>query len=1659
MKSLPKFLLALVLISGNLFANGLTFSATDGSGAEGWIGEGTKRATITNTTSKSIIIDGVRLTIPNKPGFSVTYPGDANVAGVNDGNGADRYDLRLINKQNNFVAGDTKTIPMNLSQWGFTGDWSPSHEQYLAKIGNWSSIKIVDTSILEITQLDSLIREPWFYDSTLYIPDSLGIRGGDSSGGIIDSWWDSEGDTAVWQIQVFPPDRVTKNEDLWNTPFQWNPKTMGTETTSGRYAGSGPFYMMALSMAQQYMKVDMQLMAAMGVKESNAGVGSYITENTDLWNGTMHWETATYGDIIHPPFPKFFPYTSVSEERGGQLFINTPGYGNNTVGNCPQLGNVTMISSLYMMYIYQSMYSATSFDAAKYFYEAKDKEIAAKLFAWAWNKGQNSAFINVLSDESAKTYDDLRDYNTAIRYFHGVFHQVDEFDRMNRLAASNGVLPSQGGVEVYDENITKLDVEEFYFGTDGNGSTGELGTGGILWHFDLTEELRMTLWNDLDSAFEIMKGKAYDAGIPNAEADKITFRYDWLAILRIAQQYLDLDIPIPNTEQFKNWIGQHSNDTVSSIKDQGIEDIYPHLVNEGRKVTNGKMEVTFTVTDETYLNIDGTPTVEWTSDVNLGLWKPATFVSGDTLSATYKVSLTEDEVVAIAGETVVPSWVRGYDRNYNAIIDTFSLFWDIPKEPELDSAIAIDEDGDGSIDAINVFMTKSAAPDADALDAVSTFNYSWPAKGAGKSGTPTVNNSVLTIRDGSLNGGEGEGEVTFDYPGKSGYQSAVLDRIGPALVSAESFYSASKENDTVQVVFTEPLGNSFNNNETYFTVIRGSNESDNVSKEVIKLDDKTYQIIFDYGTVIKDDSLAIVENGGVIDAKDNKPHSDNRHVPITFVGVPAEVELDSAVALDSDGDGSIDFIEVFVQKGPADDADELNSVTNFKYSWPNKGATDDGTPTVTDSSLIITDGSLNGGAGEGEVTFDYPSKSGYQAAVLDRIGPALVSARCLWSETLENDTVEIEFTEDLGNSFNNNETYFTLIRGSDETATESKEVIRVDDSHFKIIFDHGTIENGDSLALVVNSGIEDTKGNRPHNENRHVPVTIIGGKKPKFEQGQMFDSDGDGDADSIEVIISLGTNEPETMYDLDSLFYSWPDKGNWIWADGKEKNDTVLNISGLSHSETKGDGELQLHFQSGTISGTLEDRVGPVISEALLWENHGGDDTLQVKFSEDVDGISNGDMVIALFGSDLQSKIAKRYIGGNVWLLTFDNGTIQLGDSVSIVANSSLEDSAGNRVHSENRKEEVTLKLRPIGVSENGSGFFDEDSDGEMDLLILKMNSEVDDDRISSFEGVVVWENENGDVDSFHIENSLFDADGSDEVVVDLESFDFNGELTSIDRVRYGQFILKQEDSDLPDGELNERVVNPKDMMAPILVETASYRGETLLEESSTITDTLIVTFSEEIKDPGINSNGDSTIFVLTGNNGEYRVNITGGSTVDGVTFEFLVESDSNDVVIPTVHDFIKIEGNGQIEDREGNSQNRETPFVPFDLVYLPAEYEIVVYPSPYVLNSSEPNELLEKYDIPGDGRLAIMVRPYGDRAGEEMKGYLTLHDAVGNVVADRQEMELTYRGALLYHTDGTNTNGRELGSGAYRGYIYVISETDGQRHEDKFPIMIGIRK
>lgn len=383
-----------------------------------------------------------------------------------------------------------------------------------------------DEKPITITELSTLITTPNFYNPNHRYIDELGGKGGRYSAGFLDTW--------LGETQIL---------------FSYNDLPIRVNQTDTKIIadGSNLLYWMTLAMGQEYMNVDMQWMIGFGAKETFSGTpwaGPPFNVNSDGAFGPFEVELYTGLDraISYPPF-----YPEYEIQLANALDINTSGidptqFMNHYVGADPTLLNESRVISAYMLSItnFFAIYNWYSYAKDLCWHKVidmpADEYYGLGAMAITYNLGVFSAgpvadtmnkdnYQTTLADPNAR--DLLPQGNSFYRK-----HITEVIETVvNRSAEAN----TDMSINLWDYQIEWTVVERFFLGE--GGTVAQQGLGGILRHFKTEDALaRQDIMATLRTAFDILKGKA-----PSSTSNTISYRYDWLVLLRTVKQHFSND--------------------------------------------------------------------------------------------------------------------------------------------------------------------------------------------------------------------------------------------------------------------------------------------------------------------------------------------------------------------------------------------------------------------------------------------------------------------------------------------------------------------------------------------------------------------------------------------------------------------------------------------------------------------------------------------------------------------------------------------------------------------------------------------------------------------------------------------------------------------------------------------------------------------------------------------------------------------------------------------------------------------------------------------------------------------------------------------------------------------------------------------------------------
>ena len=535
-----------------------------------------------------------------------------------------------------FFVAPGATAPVNFAGCG-ANKGTPFNKQLQAKIGSCNEPTPPSEPIaMTCAEINASAT---FYKADQCIQDGLGINRGDGYGGFIDSYRDQT------QIQVAIPT---------------NTFTMGTQTVRFDPAASmgGPMYMMSMVALQEYLYVDMQFLMAMGA--STSGAGLVDASGTSLYKSPPNTGTGTspYGSFtvtyetavgrLMADYPKYFQNGALVMEKlvstGGSVV---------TAPNSPQQMNSGFFAAMNLWWIFDGLKSAQDLCFKQFLQESKDKSAGLKLMLGGYHIGPNvidngtgaddyanhvlpttsAAILNapdVTPFMKAFPWDNGTppgpDHNTR-NYITRVFSVVDQLVQANPKSTACG-----GALNIYDAGITLTQIQELFFGQGGTAATQ--GNGGLLWHFNIDAASRTALWNDLQCSFDQLKGKA-----PGRAANEISYRYDFLTVLRVARQYFAgyvnkfTDRPTPAStysSDYSIWVYNHSQVPCTRT----VQDLTWPVMTFADSVYRKGDKLTGTFTDDT-----GIKEYAYTTDIQWRKWSAtdASFVIPTTLADTDKL--------------------------------------------------------------------------------------------------------------------------------------------------------------------------------------------------------------------------------------------------------------------------------------------------------------------------------------------------------------------------------------------------------------------------------------------------------------------------------------------------------------------------------------------------------------------------------------------------------------------------------------------------------------------------------------------------------------------------------------------------------------------------------------------------------------------------------------------------------------------------------------------------------------------------------------------------------------------------------------------------------------------------------------------------------------
>lgn len=542
-------------------------------------------------------------------------------------------------------------------------DGTPINSSVLLKL---SAKGVMDTVIdtmhpIKPSDVSSYVNSfDTYYDTDYRYLDTLGMRGGASSGGFLDTW---NGET---QIQMAVPKDTFS---LSNTPVWLAPET-----------ADGPNYWMALAMLQEYFHADMQFQMTIGFKETMAGLASttdpipYIDgnkkDNNDGAFGPFEVEKFTFVSqaIYYPPYyPKYKDRLTNAASEGdfdAQAFTleyNGPSEG--TYLKQPYIIGCMIGSHFVFRRIYDLLQNAENLCFKEMVYDGADKYFARAALGVLYNRGITAPGANTFGDtslvDSVLHVDKIGHFIDSVNaneyipmgnseYRHHLLENFHRLEEYSKKAVADKSVP------IYDEWITLDHVREFFFGE--GGSDASQGEGGLCVHFEVD---RGQLWSDLQEAFNTL------AGHWNESNKVISYRYDWLTLLRAVKGHFPVKFePRPTNGESSLWLGKREIlEGETGCDGTPVDKTAPMIALEGSAVSGGEFIGQYKLSDNQEIQ-----SLIWTSDYKWDRWNQGVKKKSVDGAELWELNVTDGSVKE--GDDI---WVGAIDASGNAEVRKFTV--------------------------------------------------------------------------------------------------------------------------------------------------------------------------------------------------------------------------------------------------------------------------------------------------------------------------------------------------------------------------------------------------------------------------------------------------------------------------------------------------------------------------------------------------------------------------------------------------------------------------------------------------------------------------------------------------------------------------------------------------------------------------------------------------------------------------------------------------------------------------------------------------------------------------------------------------------------------------------------------------------------------------
>lgn len=503
---------------------------------------------INQSSDNPVSVEMINQGVSTQPTYGFHYLADSEVNWSYPGtsidsqniNGVEIYSVTITqaNGIEYLAPGDTFNLQ---SQWGETQ--SLSNFQVLTKHGTCSQPKSDLSSIQhQVSEINAVIAQSNYYDSTYKYLDTLGSKGGTYSG----KWLDTFGE---------------------ETQIQWAiGGTQSTEAWAGHLSdtnnSSDPMYWMALAAGQELLNFDAQYLMATGIKETGIGSSSNNSYMTNAEGAFGAYDSEAWTAVSRAGmYPELFAGFSQCEAELRTGNINTfescmgtssPVLMGQIFGidssrsSGPEMMNSVFFSGITLQSFYDLILSSSDFCGKSAMSIAADPYLGLCAISGHYNLGINGGVPSALKDSSLISVPDACDSVPAVNSnYVPAIRSIAEAITLDQ----NRWIQGDPDVYVIDKEITLDHIQLFLFGdsADYNSSSHN----GLLWHFDLDTNQRLALWNDVEATFNLQKA--------HWSKESISLRYDWVTMLRLIKSHLNIVIQLNiDHGDSQRYIEQHS---------------------------------------------------------------------------------------------------------------------------------------------------------------------------------------------------------------------------------------------------------------------------------------------------------------------------------------------------------------------------------------------------------------------------------------------------------------------------------------------------------------------------------------------------------------------------------------------------------------------------------------------------------------------------------------------------------------------------------------------------------------------------------------------------------------------------------------------------------------------------------------------------------------------------------------------------------------------------------------------------------------------------------------------------------------------------------------------------------------------------------------------